>query len=746
MKLEEATAFTARCFQGEPASCTLACPFRLDIRAFLQQIARGRWAAAYKTFRNAVVFPGIVSILCDRPCTAHCQRTQLNDEPIDLGLLEAACLRYTKKRQPEVYAIKPKEQVIAVVGAGVAGLSCALMLAQKSYQVKVFEKERDWGGVLRTHPRFEEMDREIALQFSVYDVDFRFGTEIKSLAELEEFDAVYVATGAGGEDFGLLESWQPKQFTTAVPKVFMGGTLVGATLMEGIAQGKGVANLIEAFVQTGRAELPVQEKESCAHYLKHEGAVSVPRVVPSSPEGYTEEEARQEAQRCLQCDCAACMNACEMLKRYRKVPHKIAQEVYNDANAQPPFFTCAITRQSYSCNICGYCKSVCPEEVDLGGLFQLSRVSRVQAGTAPPAFHDFWLREMEFAATEGAFASAPRGRTTCTYAFFPGCQLGASNPAHVVKAYEFLAGAYDAGLILNCCGAPAYWAGDDGRLQAHIEKIRQAWREMGEPTLVFACATCQLVFSLFLPEINRVSLYELLARREEPVPAAAWAEAAVFDPCAARDHDGMQSAVRGIASKAGISLRELEERNRCCGYGGHIRAANPSLYNEIAQNRAAASDRPYIVYCANCREVFASRGKACAHVLDLVFGLQPEGKIPTLLEKRENSLLVKKELLKTKWGLDFEPETHPWDGLKLVISEEIQQKMEENLISAAELKEAIWRAEDAGDKFYDPGDGMCLCSLVKPVVTYWVQYREAAPGTYEVFAAYSHRIRFSEGE
>ena len=36
---------------------------------------------------------------------------------------------------------------------------------------------------------------------------------------------------------------------------------------------------------------------------------------------------------------------------------------------------------------------------------------------------------------------------------------------------------------------------------------------MGQPTLVFACATCS-IFNMFLPEIKRVSLYALLAEEE----------------------------------------------------------------------------------------------------------------------------------------------------------------------------------------------------------------------------------------
>ena len=38
------------------------------------------------------------------------------------------------------------------------------------------------------------------------------------------------------------------------------------------------------------------------------------------------------------------------------------------------------------------------------------------------------------------------------------------------------------------------------------------------------------------------------------------------------------------------------------------------------------------------------------------------------------------------------------------------------------------------------------CSMIKPVITYWVQYRETAPMTYEVLSAYYHRMRFDRGE
>ena len=225
MKPEDARQHTDRCFRGEPATCSFACPFRMDIRSFLDRVARGRWPAAYRVLRDAVIFPVVVSALCDQPCRSACQRTLLGDEALEIRELEVACLRNVKERKPERYVIPPKKERVAVVGAGPSGLSCALALAQKRFGVTVLEREKGWGGRLLEHPRFTEFDEDIGLQFSALEVEFRFGTVVSDLAQLSEFDAVYIATGAGGNAFGLEASWDDQLYSTEQPRVFLGGEL-----------------------------------------------------------------------------------------------------------------------------------------------------------------------------------------------------------------------------------------------------------------------------------------------------------------------------------------------------------------------------------------------------------------------------------------------------------------------------------------------------------------------------------------
>ena len=730
MQLEDFSQYTRSCFNGEAASCSCACPFGMDVRGFAEKCANGRWNAAWKAYRTAVVFPAVVSALCPAPCKAHCQRADLGGA-IDLPGLEAASIRFAKNKKADSFNIPPKDKKVAVVGAGPAGLSAALQLALKKYIVTVFEREESWGGSLRTHPRFPEFDEDFRFQFTAVKpgfLEFVYGREILGPEELADYEAVYLATGKGGA------VWEDGRF-------FVGGEAAGRSLIEAIAMGPEAAKTMEAFLMTGRREEigDPRHENPCERYLPHPG---VEAEAPGETE--TEEGAKAEAARCLQCDCSACMDGCEMLKKYRKKPHGIAREAFADSSAAPPIATQSIVRQTYSCTNCGLCREVCPEHADLGAVFMLSRTDRFSRNTGPKAFHDYWLRELDLAAGEASVCLPPPGKETCAYAFFPGCRLGMDAPEQVKAAYRFLTEMKpgEVGLMLGCCGVPALWAGDLDRLEAVKTKIRQEWESLGKPALVFACATCQRTFAEQMPEIPQVSLYALMAEAGLKPAKTAFPRAAVFDPCAARAFGEMKRAVRELAGRAGTELEELAGPSRCCGFGGHIQIPNRAVFEEIGENSAALSDKPYIVYCANCLEVFRERGKEAAHILDLYFPGGPE-KTPAILEKHENALRLKQSLMKEIWNMDFAPERKPWDGLNLTLAEGLGEKLENCFISLEEVKETIWTAETTGDKLVSE-DGWSLASLVKPVVTYWAQYRPIGGGAedYEVATAYSHRIKW----
>ncbi|MDR0906468.1 MAG: NAD(P)-binding protein [Oscillospiraceae bacterium] len=733
LQAEDVSALAAACVNGAAPPCGGACPFGVEVRSFIQKVEKGRDAAAFKTYRDAVVFPILVSALCPAPCEGACVRAALGGS-IDLLNLERFVVGRAKNTRRDSYVIPQKEKRIAIVGAGAAGLSAALCLSLKRYRVTVFEREADWGGELRTHADFGDFDAEFRASFEPLDTEFHFNSEISGYGNLTGFDAIYLATGRA-----VPAPAEPRD------GVFLGGGLVGADLMNSIAQGRQVATQIEAYVQTGAFTEPVAAQ--CDWTPETDDVPDVPRVIPSQDGGgFTVEEARAEAARCLKCDCDKCVRGCEMLARFHKLPQKIASEVYSDTRANPPFAAHTITREAYSCNDCGYCKSGCQKGIDVGEILRLSRRTRVAADSAPPALHDYWLREMDFSTEPAAFVSAGIGKNTCEYVFFPGCQLGAYNPAHVTRTLELLRGSYDVGIYLGCCGAPAYWAGDDARLEANLAQIRDNRRSLGAPKFIFACTTCAKIFAELLPEIEGVSLYSLLAESGVAAPSgtadfpAAFAHSVIFDPCASNGDEETQNAVRAVVSGLGVELDELPERGKCCGYGGNIQLANPSLYDEITANRAAESDLPYIVYCANCRQVFAERGKECAHILDIILGLDPAPS-PDIDGRRRNSLEVKRVIADSFAGVSVSPPENPWDSVVLKIDAETAERADRKLIAQSEIREAIFLAE-RDRVYFERSDGVRQCSQAKPALVYWVTYKPLRENEYKVIDAYYHRMKF----
>ena len=144
------------------------------------------------------------------------------------------------------------------------------------------------------------------------------------------------------------------------------------------------------------------------------------------------------------------------------------------------------------------------------------------------------------------------------------------------------------------------------------------------------------------------------------------------------------------------------------------------------------------MYCANCLEVFRSKGKECAHILDAVFGCGPAS-TPALEEKRLNTLGLKGKIMAELENRSFEPETLPFDSLVIRVPEDVRASMEDRLITDRDVREAIKAAEDAGDYFIDQ-DGVRTACLVRKVMTYWVDYLPE-DGGYSVRSAYCHRMR-----
>ena len=315
---------------------------------------------------------------------------------------------------------------------------------------------------------------------------------------------VYVATGAGGPDFGLVPD-PGGAFASTRPGCFLGGSLAGRTTMEALADGLKASHALERYLKVGSMNHPA-DRITTQLKLDPSRIPAVDAVVPADGRAYTQEEAVREAKRCLLCACDACFRACDLMHYFRKFPKRIAEEIHLSVHPGTLDGNGTLaTRLMSTCNQCGLCKEVCPEGIDTGDIFLQGHRAMHAQGAMPWAWHEAFKQDMAFAVDEAGLSRMPAGFGKSRYLFFPGCQLGGSDPRYVTESYRFLREHWpDTALTLGCCGAPAEWAGDEEARAGVMDRISEDWKAFGQPTFVFACPTCRLMFKRHLPEIQGV--------------------------------------------------------------------------------------------------------------------------------------------------------------------------------------------------------------------------------------------------
>jgi len=725
-----------------------ACPLKVDVRAVIDKVQKGNFTTAYRLYRNQVLFPHIVSAICTQPCNEVCIRNPV-DSAINLQYIERSCVEYTRDKEPINYNVPKKNHGIAIIGAGLSGMACALKLAGRRYDVTVYEKWDIPGGRLAGLLPENIYLSEFENEFKNVSYNLVLSKEILDLSEIQA-DAVFVATGADGVTFGLRRGIDHNSFGTKKEGVFLGGSVIGATPVESIEHGVRVSHSIEKYLKVGLMDGIAETYQKHLINQNYRKLKVTPETsLENTQGGISKEQAIAEAKRCLKCDCNQCVDSCDLMQRFKRNPRRIAVDVIASLSPIEQMTKRVASRLVNTCNQCGLCKAVCPENVDMEDCLLQARRFLFKDGALPAVFHDFWLRDMEFANSDQAYVLVPpESGAKSRYMFFPGCQLGASEPNYVLRAYSFLKEIHDnTSLLVGCCGVPADWAGNEELRDEVQSHILQEWRKMGEPAVVMACPTCLKNFARYLPEIRIMSLYDIMSQHAQPQwkNLAAGETVSVFDPCASRYDGVMQSSVRELLREAGYKIEELNyygEEALCCSFGGHIHAANPEQVKKITNDLIMENDNVYVTYCSNCRDTFSSAGKECSHILDIIFDTgSPNRLAPDLSQRRRNRVELKNKLLFK--GLGEGGTVIIKDNAPIEVSPELRKKMNAHLILEEDIRTVIEHCETTGNKLINESTGEFTGHLCQGLITFWVTYEKTESG-YILKNVYSHRMKIEE--
>ena len=207
---EEAVKEAKRCLNCKKAACVAGCPVEIDIPAFIQHVANGKFAEALTKIREKNFLPAVCGRVC--PQEDQCEKVCLLNKkhmPVSIGDLERFAADWGIKNgagKGQKARVKPAKEKVAVVGSGPSGITCAGELAKMGYDVTIFESLHKPGGVLiygipefRLPKKIVGLDIDFVRSLGVNIENNFLAGKTKTMDELkaEGFKAFFIGIGAG---------------------------------------------------------------------------------------------------------------------------------------------------------------------------------------------------------------------------------------------------------------------------------------------------------------------------------------------------------------------------------------------------------------------------------------------------------------------------------------------------------------------------------------------------------------------
>ncbi len=336
------------------------------------------------------------------------------------------------------------------------------------------------------------------------------------------------------------------------------------------------------------------------------------------------EKYRKEMSRCVKCGSCSAVCPSYLHERDESFSARGRMTLIKAVLDGRLSFSGIIKDRLKTCTNCLACEASCPSNVPVTDIIQAAKeqavaesgigmlnsviatlmkqpaLFRAAAWLAPAVLH-YSKNQGSRGARERSMFNVQRPKETRRrgrVAFFPGCAVDYFQP-DIGKAVIGVLSAIGYDVIvpegLKCCGRPLLSLGDRRGAEELAAYNAALFEALEVDTIVTACASCGLTFKKEYPSLLRpgaktpvvLDINEFLSGRIAGIDLNPVRKSVtIHDPCHLGRGQGLSRTVRNLLQAIpGISLVEMKDADRCCGFGGVMRVTHRALSDGIAADK-----------------------------------------------------------------------------------------------------------------------------------------------------------------
>ncbi len=189
-------------YENKVPACQQGCPAGNNIESWIKYVEQGDYESAYWHLKREQPFPAILGRVCFRFCQRACNRNAL-DQSVRINDIERFIGDQMPAATPHPHLPDYNGSTLAVIGSGPAGMAAAYFARLLGFNVTIYEKMPEPGGILRMGIPDYRLPREMVADafagLKAMGIEIRthtaVGREITMKQLGDAYDHIFLGTG-----------------------------------------------------------------------------------------------------------------------------------------------------------------------------------------------------------------------------------------------------------------------------------------------------------------------------------------------------------------------------------------------------------------------------------------------------------------------------------------------------------------------------------------------------------------------